>query len=154
MESLVNKSWHIPFTSRVFFDEEELLDIIDQMRIVIPDEVKEASRIQQDRERIISQAQEEADRIISLAQEEAYRLIGESRIIEEARIRSQEIIDKTLEEAEGIRMGADDYAAEVLERLDSQLSSLRATIRNGLRALRASQEEVEEEPVTEEEPNP
>ena len=152
MESLVNRSWHIPFTSRVFLDEEELLDIIDQMRIVIPDEVKEAGRIQQDRERIISQGQEEADRIISLAQEEAYRLIGESRIIEEAKIRSQEIIDRALEEAKGIRKGADDYAVEVLARLDSQLSSLQTTIRNGLRALRASQEE-EEGGGTEEGPN-
>ncbi len=146
----MNKSLHIPLISRVFLDEEELLDIIDQMRIVIPDEVKEASRIRQDRERIVVQGQEEADRIISLAQEEAYRLIGESRILEEARIRSQEIVDKALEEAEGIRKGADDYAMEVLGKLDSQLSSLQATIRNGLRALRTSKEEAEEEAITEE----
>lgn len=153
LESLINKSWHIPLTSRIFLDEEELLDIVDQMRIVIPDEVKEASRIQQDKDRIVTRGQEEADRIISLAQEEAYRLIGESRIVEEAKIRSQEIVDKALEEAKGIRAGADDYAAEVLQRLDIHLSSLQATIHSGLQALGASQGEMEEEAIAEEEPD-
>ncbi len=137
LESLVNTGLHFPLTSRVLLDEDELLDIIDQMRIVIPDEMREASRIRQERDRIIAQGQEEAERVVSLAQEEAYRLIGEHRIVEEARKRSQEIVARGEREAEEIRQGAGQYAMQMLEELDRQLTAVQNTVRNGVQMLSA-----------------
>jgi hypothetical protein len=135
LESLVSGAFRLPLGSRVLLDEDELLDIIDQMRIVIPDEMREASRIRQERDRIIAQGQEEAERVVSLAQEEAYRLIGEHRVMEEAQRRAQEIVRRGEQEAGAIREGAEQYALQVLGQLDRQLLAVQDTVRNGLETL-------------------
>ncbi|MER3484708.1 MAG: hypothetical protein C4345_00740 [Chloroflexota bacterium] len=68
LESLINAGQRVPFTNKIMIDEKECLDIIDQMRIVVPEEIKQARRVSQDRDRITAQAQAEAERIIKQAQ--------------------------------------------------------------------------------------
>lgn len=149
LESLLNRGRRIPIGSFILLKEDELLDIVDQMRIAVPDEVREASRIQQNRDRIIAQAREEADRIVALAQEEAFRLIGESYIVEQAKRRAQEVIGAAQEEALNLRKGADEYAAGILRCLDEELRAVTTTVQNGLAALRARQEQAEPSPQKE-----
>ncbi|MFQ6015549.1 MAG: ATPase [Anaerolineae bacterium] len=149
---MLNKGWRIPFSSHAIINEEEYLDIIDQMRISIPAEIKQAERIQQDRDRIIAQGQEEADRIVSLAKEEAERIVNEHQLIEKARRRGDSIIEEAQRVADEIRSGADDYAIEVLTRLQRQLTSFQKTVQNGLTVLNrpvSSQETDEQQWQTE-----
>ena len=70
LEELIMEGRVIPLSTRVAVDKEPLLDIVDQMRLSVPAEVKKAKRIQQERERIIAQANEEAGRIVRLSKEE------------------------------------------------------------------------------------
>ena len=62
LEELFNGSSALPLTKKVVIDEEKLLDIIDQMRLAIPDEIKKAQSIINQKERIIAQSHEEANR--------------------------------------------------------------------------------------------
>jgi hypothetical protein len=80
LEELLNGAWHVPLTSNVMIDEDELLDIIDQMRMSVPEEVKQAKRIQQERDRLIAQAQEEKERIIGLAREDGQAMLDDHEI--------------------------------------------------------------------------
>jgi len=135
LESLLNESWLIPLTSNRIINEEEYLDIIDQMRITIPAGIKQAKRIQQERERIIAQAQEEAERIVTLAKEQAANLTNEHEVLKTAETKAEALLKQAQQQAEDIKAGADDYVVEVLSELEEQLMAFLTTVRNGLKAV-------------------
>ena len=56
LEALLNKGWRVPMSAKTMIDEDEFLDIVDQMRIAFPEEIKQAKKIVQDRDHIIAQA--------------------------------------------------------------------------------------------------
>ena len=135
LESLLNESWLIPLTSNRIINEEEYLDIIDQMRITIPAGIKQAKRIQQERERIIAQAQEEAERIVAQAREQAASLTNEHEVLKTAETKAEALLKQAQQQAEDTKAGADDYVIEVLSELEEQLMVFLTTVRNGLKAV-------------------
>jgi len=124
MEALLVKGWRVPVTSKTMIDEDEFLDIIDQMRIAIPEEIKQSKKIVQERERVIAQAQEEAQRIATIAKEDAARLTNEHAVTKATEALAAEIEAKAKASAVQIRQGADTYAAQVLSELQSRLEQL------------------------------
>ena len=141
LERLLGESWGVPLSAYRVVNEADFLDVIDQMRTAIPQEIKQGERITQEKERVIAQAQEEADRIVRLAQEESAKLIDEHDIVKTAEQRRTTIIERAQQEAETLKGGADAYAHEVLLSLDSQLADILTTVRNGLASLDKSQEQ-------------
>ena len=135
LENLLNDGWHLPLTARTLIDENDFLDIIDQMRIAVPEEIKKARRISQEQDQIIAQAKADAEHIITEAQEQAAFLLQDSELLKQAEQRAQGIISESQEQAIMVRRGADEYSLEVLRRLESQLESQMATVRRGLEAL-------------------
>ena len=135
LESLLNEGWRVPFTSNLIINEDKFLDIIDHMRTSIPEEVKRAQRIEQERERIIAQAHEEAERIVALARKQAAELADEHEIAKAAEARAATIIERAQREAQELKKGADDYVAEVLTQLEDQLVNLLTTVRNGIKVV-------------------
>jgi vacuolar-type H+-ATPase subunit H len=135
LESLLNESWLIPLTSNRIINEEEYLDIIDQMRITIPAEIKQSKRVQQERERIIAQAQEEAERIVAQARERAANLTNEHEVLKTAETKAEALLKQAQQQAEDTRAGADDYVIGVLSELEEQLMAFLTTVRNGLKAV-------------------
>lgn len=135
LEELLNEGWRVPLTSKVVIDESECLDLIDQMRISIPEEVKQAKRIQQEKDRLIAQAQEEAERIIALAREENRSLLNGHEVLKQAESQRQAIVEEGRREVRSMKAEADAYVVEVLTNLERQLSGLLTTVRNGLSAV-------------------
>jgi vacuolar-type H+-ATPase subunit H len=135
LESLLNESWLIPLTSNRVINEEEYLDIIDQMRITIPAGIKQAKRVQQERERIIAQAHEEAERIVAQAREQATSITNEHEVLKTAETKVEVLLKEAQQQAEDIKAGADDYVVEVLSELEEQLMVFLTTVRNGLKAV-------------------
>jgi cell division septum initiation protein DivIVA len=144
LEVLLNESWLIPLTSNRIINEEEYLDIIDQMRITIPAGIKQAKRIQQERERIIAQAQEEAERIVARAREQADNLTSEHEVLKTAETKVETLLEQAQQQAEDIKAGADDYALEVLSELEEHLMAFLTTVRNGLKAVQRGGGRIED----------
>ncbi|UCC65444.1 MAG: ATPase [Anaerolineae bacterium] len=142
LEELVMEGRAIPFSTRVVMDEGRFLDIVDQMRVSIPEEIKKAKRIQQERERIIAQANEEASRIVSLAREEAENLVADHEIVKAADVRTSVILERAQNEAKQIRKDADSYVLDVLGQLEYHLDGLLTTVRNGLRRVQHSRQQT------------
>ncbi len=138
LETLLSKSWRLPFTSNVVIQEDAFLDVIDQMRISIPEEVKQAKRITAERERLLQQAQEEADRIVALAQEQVGSLADTHEIVKTAQARAEEVMTRAQQSAETVRGDADTYVMETLSSLEEQLMMLLTTVRNGIRQVQGS----------------
>lgn len=135
LEAAINNGWHIPLTSDVIVNEEEVLRVIDEMRARIPQEVQQAKRLLQEKERVLAQAREERERIVTLAGEEASRLTEESEIIKAATVRASTIVERAKRDAESIRKGADDYVVEVLGNLQRELAQILRTVNNGIAAI-------------------
>ncbi len=136
LEALLGKGWRVPMTSKTMIDEDEFLDIVDQMRIAFPEEIKQAKKIVQDRERVIAQAQEEATRIIALAKEDGARLTNDHAVAKSAQQQAAQINQQANATATAIRQGADEYAAQVLKELQERVKdakeATRAAIEEGV----------------------
>ena len=143
LEELFNESKAIPLTRNVMVDEDRMLDLIDQMRVAIPDEVKKAKRTIQERDRIMAQANEEAARIVELAKEDATQLSAEHEISKSAQGRAAQLIERAQRESAQLRADADEYSLKVLSDLEAELVKQLTVARNGLLKLeteRASRE--------------
>ena len=148
LEELFNESKPIPLTHSVVVDEDRMLEIIDQMRISIPDEVKNAQQIIAQRDRVLAQAQEEANRTVKLAKNKGDDIVARDAIVEAAQIRADQLLTQARAEAEVIRGEADDYIIESLTALEAELDRLTAQARNGIASLTAERQEAH--PVEEE----
>lgn len=146
LEAAINNGWHIPLTSDVIVNEEEMLRIIDEMRARIPQEVQQAKRLLQEKERVLAQAREERERIVALAGEQASRLTEESEITKAATIRANTILERAKRDAESIRKGADDYVVEVLGNLQRELEQILRTVNNGIVAIQQGATKIGDEP--------
>jgi vacuolar-type H+-ATPase subunit H len=139
LEELFNNSRAIPLTHNVIVDEDKFLDIIDQMRISVPEEVKKAQEISTKKDRVMAQAQEEASRTLQLARDKADELIDREALVNDAKRRAEQIIEQARVEAERIQSGADHYAQESLMNLEHVMEQLITQVRNGIQVLEQRQ---------------
>lgn len=135
LEELFNESRTLPFTRNAVVDEDKMLDIIDQMRVTIPSEVKQAQEVLAKRDRIMAQAQEEANRIVTLAREKAEQMVEHEIIVKNATARADQILTQARTEAQATRRDADEYVINGLQHMDTELTRLQTQIRNGIRKL-------------------
>jgi hypothetical protein len=153
LESLIANGKPLPLTKSAIVDREQALNLIDELRVAVPEEVRAAKRINSEGERIIEKAQEEAERIVARAQEQAAFLIGERGLTDAAEAESRRIIADAEDDADNVRRGADEYAAGVLAALQAEVGRTLSGIERGIalledrRASYAPEPEPEPEPV-------
>jgi len=137
LEEVLNQSRSFWFTSQVVVDEDRILDLIDQMRVAIPDEVKKAQQLLAQRDRILAQAQEEANRTLAIAREKSEQLVERDAIVQAAQARSEQILVQTKAQVATTRRDADEYVLDTLMRLEMELDRSLTQARNGIRTLQA-----------------
>jgi len=140
LEELFNESKSIPLTRNVMVDEDRMLDIIDQMRIAIPEEVKKAQQLLGQRDRVLAQAQEEANRTLDLARQKADQLASKELVVQEAQRRAELVLAQARADAENVRMDADDYVMRSLTQLQAELERISNQVTNGIRVVQDEQE--------------
>ncbi len=140
LEELFNESRAIPLTHQVIVDEDRMLDLIDQMRVSIPEEVKKAQKVLAERDRVLAQAQEEANRTVSLAREKSDQVIERDSIVQAAHSRADQIVAQARLDAEASRRDSDQYIFDSLSRLEVELEKILHQVRNGLEALQSQEE--------------
>ncbi|MBN2499293.1 MAG: hypothetical protein JXB38_00920 [Anaerolineales bacterium] len=146
LEELFNESRPIPFTNNVVVDEDRMLDLIDQMRVAIPEEVKKAQKLMAERDRTLAQAQEEAQRTLQLAREKSEDMVERDSIVEAAQARADQIKEQAMREAEATRLEADQYVLETLTNLEIEMERTLNQVRNGIRALQHQHNIVDQVP--------
>jgi cell division septum initiation protein DivIVA len=144
LETLLSDSRRIG--GKLIVDAQRSWDLIDQMRISIPEEVKQAQRVNQERDRIIAQAKEEAGRIIDLARQDAGKLTVEHRIALQAQELAATIEARARREADSVQREADEYAMDVLAQLDADLARTLTVVRNGIEKLQRDRQYAASEP--------
>lgn len=135
LEELFNESRPIWLTHSVIVDEDRMLDLIDQMRVAIPEEIKKAQQVIAQRDRILAQAKEEANRTIGLAREKAEKQMENNELIQAARSKADQIVNQAHQEAGMTQQEADRYVIDALANLEGQLAGLLNQVRNGINTL-------------------
>lgn len=152
LEQLLLESRRIPMTASIIVDEDRIFNLIDQMKISIPEEVKRAGRVTAEKDRVLAQAKEEGDRIRELARQEAEELIKRDNIVQAAQQRAEQVKGQAEREAGHLREDADIYVMNQLAKLEDDLLRSLTVVRNGLRQLQveypeANAEQPEPDPV-------
>lgn len=134
-EQLVNAGLRVPMSARVLLDERKCLDLLDQMRVLVPDEIRQARRIQQDRERTLQDALEQSERLAQQAEERTERLLREQGLLRSAEQAAAQRIADAQQQGNDRRAGADHYAAELLDRIERTLAYDLREVERGLDAI-------------------
>ena len=130
LEDMLDKSRGIPFSSKCIVNKEEILDIVKDIRLKLPEELKQAKWIKEERQRILVEAQNEADEIIKEAENRIISMIDEHEITKKAYEKKVEIIETANEMSREIKSGTEEYADGVLAGIGVALEDALKVIRN------------------------
>jgi len=141
LEELFNESKPFLGSRKVMIDEDKLLDLIDQMRLSIPEEIKNAQQINSQKDRILAQASEEAARTINAAREKGIQMVERDNIVQSAKLKAEQIENQAKENAMQIRKDADKYALETLVNLQVKLERNLLEVKRGIQVLDQEQKQ-------------
>ena len=142
LDELVHNAKAVPLTDQVRIDREEIWEILDQMRATIPDEIKQARWIVKERQEMLGEAKREAERIVVEAREIAQREASQQEVVRLAERQAQEILENARNREREIRLGAEDYADEILGTLEVNLQKFTAAVQRGRDRLAGREEEL------------
>ena len=136
LEDIMERSKGIPFTEKGIVDKVEILEIIKEIRLKLPDELKQAKWVKEERQRIIEEAQKEADGIVKEAENRIISMIDEHEITKKAYEQKAEIIDSANAFSKDLIDGTKKYADEILAELEANLQDKLAVIKENRSELR------------------
>lgn len=151
LEDLVDEGQHVPFSRYTMVDEERALEIIDQMRISVPEEIEKSGRILANRDRILAQAEEDAARIVQQARRDTELLLDEGATVQAAQNRAANIIEAARQEAELIADEADRYILQEMARMEQEVARLLTVVRNGIQEVSSNRPQLQVRPDADEE---
>ena len=149
LEDILENSKNLPFTNKSMVDKEEMLEIIKEIRIKLPDELKQAKWIKEERERIIEEAQKDADDIVKEAENRIISMIDEHEITRKAYDKKTEIIADANEMYREITQGTTTYVDGILANIENNmlelgktLSGVEMSIQNALETIQNNRKEL------------
>jgi len=146
LEEIVASSRRIPLSANVMVNEDELLELVDRIRLALPEDLVQARHMVEDRARILGAAEQEAEQVLGRAEEEATRLVREAgeraaamlsehELSRQAQAHAAAVVAEAEQRAAATRQEADAYARDVMGRLEEQLARALATVRKGMETL-------------------
>ncbi len=136
LEDLVDNAKKVPFSEKSIIERDEFLDLIKEIRLKLPDELKQAKWVKEERERILAEAQKEADDVVKEAENRIISMIDEHEITKKAYEQKNQIMSAANESSRQITQGARDYADGILESLAKSLEKTLKEIQEDRRELK------------------
>jgi len=143
LEDYLEKGKTLPFTGKCIVEKNELLEIIKEIRLNLPDELKQAKWIREERERIIAEAQKDAEDIVKEAENRIISMIDEHEITKKAYDKKNEIIAEANEMYREYSKDAVSYADGILGNIENEMIKLTETLNNVEGSLKSALETVQ-----------
>ena len=140
LEEMLENSKSIPFSTKGVVNKEEMLEIIKEIRLKLPDELKQAKWVKEERQRILAESQKEADDIVKEAENRIISMIDEHEITRKAYEQKAEIIETANEMSREISKGTTDYADSILQNIETALQDALETIQNNRIELKQNED--------------
>jgi conjugal transfer/entry exclusion protein len=146
LEEVISSATKIPVSKRRLLDLEKVAELVDQMRLVIPRDIKEAEEVLLKREDLLNQALVEARRIRTSAESEFRSRVEDSELVKESQEQVVKILEDAEEKSKNIlktahaqgkvqRASSDQYSQDVLYKLEQRVSDILSTVRHGIDTL-------------------
>jgi len=121
IEEVLEKSKGFSLTGKVSVDKDKVLEIINEIRLSLPEDIRFAQRIVGDHDKILEDAKHRANNILDDARMEAKTMTNNSEIVKKATEQATELIEDTKRSAREMRLNSMDYADEILEKAENQI---------------------------------
>lgn len=145
LEEMIGQATKVPLTGKVLIDPDDFFGLVDEMREVLPQEIRDANRVASQREQIITDAREQAESMMREAQAMGQRLTAEHSVTREAQAQADELIDQAKRVAREIRQNALEWADELFGRVQPDLERLAAETQRASAAVRKAREELRQQ---------
>ena len=136
LEDLIENAKKVPFSEKLIVEREEFLDLIKEIRLKLPDELKQAKWVKEERERILTEAQKEADDVVKETENRIISMIDEHEITKKAYEQKNQIMSAANESSRQITQGAREYADSILENLAKSLEKTLKEIEDDRKELK------------------
>lgn len=136
LEDVIEKGVSVPFSGRCLVDREEVLELIKEIRLKLPDDLKQAKWVKEERQRILLEAQKEANNVVKDAENKIAELVDEHEITKKAHEQAKEIVSNAQKNARDIRLGTREYADSVLNKVEDILKETLDVIRTNRAELK------------------
>lgn len=124
MDDMLDKAKAVPLTGgKCLVDVDKLHEMLNEIRLNMPTEIKQARNLVNDRKTIISDAKTEADQIIRRAEEKAKQMVSQQEITRQAQAKSNEIMTNTQQKSKELRVTTNEYVDNMLAHVEELLSS-------------------------------
>lgn len=143
IEDILEKGKTVPFTEKCIVEKRELLEIIKEIRLNLPDELKQAKWIREERERIIAEAQKDAEDIVKEAENRIISMIDEHEITKKAYDKKNEIIAEANEMYREYSKDAVNYADGILANIEGNMLQLGETLGSVEQTLKTALETIQ-----------
>ena len=130
LEEILEKSKTLPLVNKSIVEKEEILEIIKEIRLKLPDELKQAKWIKEERNRIIQEAQKEADDIVKEAENRIISMIDEHEITKKAYEQKTQIIENANEMSREMSRSTKEYADGILSEIEKTITGLEENMDN------------------------
>ncbi len=137
LEDKVDHAWTIPLFNRILIDKEELLKCIEDISMKLPEDLKQARMVKDERKRILAEAEAEAERIVNEAKEKAAAMVQEHEITKAAVEQSSQIIDEASRKARDLRAGTQNFIISLLSQTEDRIAHSQDVVRSALDEMRS-----------------
>ncbi|AFV03181.1 MAG: ATPase [Dehalobacter sp. 4CP] len=135
LEEVLDHGTKVPLTGKIMVDEETVLEILDGIRSVLPEEIKQANYVLAERDRYMEEARSDGQRIVDRAQKQADQLLQENEIVAQSRAYAEEIVLKAQQYSREVKLGALKYSDDLLQDIESKMGE-------AFQSIKASREEL------------
>jgi cell division septum initiation protein DivIVA len=140
IEDIIEEASKFPLSNKVMIDKEEILEVINEIRLKLPDEINRASWVAKERQRILNEAQSEADELIEKVKEQQKFLIEENEITKQAQKYADQLVKEAERKANEMKMGAYNYSDEILSKLQEKIREINGIIEQNREVLKNMQQ--------------
>ena len=140
LEELVAEAKSMPLSTSVLVNREEVLELLQEMRATMPEEIKQARWVVKDREQLLTKARKDSEGIVQQALEEQQRLVSQEEVVRASSREAERILEEARDRSRQMRLEAEDY-------IDQKLAAFEATLTRSLEQI-AQIREAQERQLT------
>jgi cell division septum initiation protein DivIVA len=139
LDELLDKSWSLPLSGgRSVVDDEKIRELLDDVRLNLPAEIKRAKAIVADRAEILSSAKREADTVVRRAEDRARALIAQEEVVRQAQQKAAEILSQAQQKSRELRAASQEFSDDLLKQTEETLAKLLTEVRATRQAMRGT----------------
>ena len=139
LDELLDKSWTLPLTNgRTIVDDEKVRDLLNDIRLNLPAEMKQAKQIVADRAEILASARREAESVVRKAEDRARAMIAQETVVKQAQQKANEILAQANQKSKELRTASQEHSDDLLKQSEELMTKLLSDVRTTRQMIRTS----------------